>query len=122
MLNATNDYFGGDMKVSAFFVQEFARLREFAQANDMRLYLIYPPTMENPSFSLKDPKTMEKIDNLAAQLAAQGIEIVGDFRDFHFDRRYFYDTPYHLNTQGAQLRSAEFIRLLRKLGVQAESR
>ncbi|WP_299326899.1 hypothetical protein [uncultured Helicobacter sp.] len=117
MLNATNDYFDGDMKVSAFFVQEFARLREFAQANDMRLYLIYPPTMENPSFSLKDPKTMEKIDNLAAQLAAQGIEIVGDFRDFHFERKFFYDTGYHLNTQGVQLRSAAFIKLLHALGI-----
>lgn len=117
MLNATNDYFDGDMKVSAFFVQEFARLREFAQANDMRLYLIYPPTMENPSFSLKDPKTMEKIDNLAAQLANQGIEIVGDFRDFHFERKFFYDTGYHLNTQGVQLRSAAFIKLLHALGI-----
>ena len=117
MLNAKEDYLGTDMKVSAFFVQEFARLREFAQANDMRLYLIYPPTMENPSFSLKDPKTMEKIDNLAAQLAAQGIEIVGDFRDFHFERKFFYDTGYHLNTQGVQLRSAAFIKLLHALGI-----
>ena len=83
----------------------------------MRLYLIYPPTMENPSFSLKDPKTMEKIDNLAAQLAAQGIEIVGDFRDFHFERKFFYDTGYHLNTQGVQLRSAAFIKLLHTLGI-----
>lgn len=117
VLNAKEDYLGTDMKVSAFFVQEFARLREFAQANDMRLYLIYPPTMENPSFSLKDPKTMEKIDNLAAQLAAQGIEIVGDFRDFHFERKFFYDTGYHLNTQGVQLRSAAFIKLLHTLGI-----
>ena len=117
VLNAKEDYLGTDMKVSAFFVQEFARLREFAQANDMRLYLIYPPTMENPSFSFKDPKTMEKIDNLTTQLAAQGIEIVGDFRDFHFERKFFYDTGYHLNTQGVQLRSAAFIKLLHALGI-----
>lgn len=126
MLNAKDSYFGAGMKVSAFFLQEFARLQEFAQANDMRLYLIYPPTMENPDFNLNDPKTMEKITNLTAQLAKYDIEFVGDFRDSHFERKFFYDTGYHLNAQGVQLRSAEFIRLLRKLGVgagiQTESR
>ena len=111
-------FLDNNLQVSPFFISEYKRLEAFARAHNIRLYLIYPPTMENPLFSLDDSKTFAKIANLQSQLAKHDIEIIGDFRDFHFDRRYFYDTPYHLNTQGAQLRSAAFIKLLRELGMQ----
>lgn len=113
----TYTFLDTNLQVSAFFVSEYKRLESFAKAHNIKLFLIYPPTMENPLFSLDDPKTFAKIANLQSQLAKYGVEIMGDFRDFHFDRKYFYDTAYHLNAQGAQLRSAEFIKLLHTLGI-----
>ena len=71
--------------------------------------------MENPLFSLEDKETHAKMHNLSSQLAAHNIHFVGDFRDFHYERKYFYDTPYHLNSDGANLRSASFIKLLLQL-------
>ncbi|STQ86913.1 hypothetical protein LS73_007680 [Helicobacter muridarum] len=110
-------YFDIQIKVSPFFLSEYKRLKDFADSKNIKIFLFYPPTMENPSFSLKDIKTFEKIENLKSQLAAHNIYIYGDFTDFHFDKKYFYDTGYHLNSDGANLRTGIFIKQLFKLPI-----
>lgn len=115
VLDSTSPYLSKDLQVSGFFISEYKRLESFAKAHNIKLFLPYPPTMENPLFSLKDKETHAKMHNLSAQLAAHNIHFVGDFRDFHYERKYFYDTPYHLNSDGANLRSASFIKLLLQL-------
>lgn len=104
-----------NLKISQFFLDEFARLKTFADEHNIKIFLTYPPTAENEKFSIKNPKTHKYIANLKAQLAKNKIKIYGDFRDFHFEQKYFYDTPYHLNNQGAILRTQQFIELLDKL-------
>lgn len=111
-------YLFPNLKLSPFFLSEYARLTEFAKNKNIKVFLTYPVTLENPDFSLNDPKTFAKIDNLKAQLKAHNIEIYGDFRDFHFERKYFFDTAYHLNSEGAILRTQAFIKLLEQMQTQ----
>lgn len=108
-------YLDSHLKISSFFLSEYNRLLEFAKANNIKVFLTYPATLENKDFSLNDPKTFEKIENLKAELKKHNIEIYGDFRDFHFRREYFFDTSYHLNSEGAALRTQAFIRLLEQM-------
>ena len=103
------DYLAVNLKLSPFFLSEYNRLVEFAKSKNIKVFLTYPVTLENPDFSLNDSKTFEKIQNLKAQLKTHNIEIYGDFRDFHFVRKYFFDTSYHLNTKGAALRTQAFL-------------
>lgn len=105
-------YLDSNLTLSPFFLSEYNRLLEFAASKNIKIFLIYPVTLENPSFSLKDPQTFAKIENLKAELKKHNIEIYGDFRDFHFERKYFFDTAYHLNEEGAILRTQAFIKLL----------
>lgn len=99
--------------LSSFFISQFRRLLDFAKQNDIKVFLTYPATAENPAFSLKSSATFRKIDNLKNALQAQGIRIYGDFRDFHFDEKYF--TVYHLNAKGVALRTKAFIKPLSEL-------
>ncbi len=104
-----------NLQISQFFVSEFARLKAFAKENNIKIFLTYPVSAENEKFSLDNPKTHESIANLKAQLAKNSIKIYGDFRDFHFEQKYFYDTSYHLNKEGAILHTHRFIEFLAKL-------
>lgn len=36
--------------------------------------------------------------------------VISDFRDYMFDYSYFYDTAWHLNTEGVQLRTTQLIK------------
>ena len=111
-VNDNTPYLDLHLKPSLHFISEYNRLLEFAASKNIKIFLTYPPTMENPDFSLKDPQTFAKIENLKAELKKHNIEIYGDFRDFHFERKYFFDTHYHLNEEGAILRTQAFIKLL----------
>lgn len=111
-VNDNTPYLDLHLKPLLHFISEYNRLLEFAASKNIKIFLTYPPTMENPSFSLKDPQTFAKIENLKAELKKHNIEIYGDFRDFHFERKYFFDTAYHLNEEGAILRTQAFIKLL----------
>lgn len=115
MLDSQHSYLSKDLQVSSFFISEYKRLESFAKAHNIKLFLIYPPTMENPLFSLDDKETFTKIENLKQELAKHDIKIYGDFRDFHFDRKYFFDTAYHLNAEGANLRTYYFLKQLPKM-------
>ena len=60
---------------------------------DIKVFLTYPTSAENKHFSVKNPNTLQYIENLKIQLAKNNIKIYGDFKDFHFEQKYFYDTP-----------------------------
>lgn len=113
---APNEHYIYDgAKVSTFFIQEFGRLRDFAKAHGITLLLLYPVSMENPLFSLHDRRTHAKITQLESSLKAQGIYFANSWEDAHFERKYFYDTGYHLNKHGVELHTIAFIKLLRSL-------
>lgn len=109
------DYLKENLQVSQFFVDEFKRLEKFAKNNEIKIFLTYPTSAKNELFSINNPKTLASIKNLKAQLAKNGIRIYGDFKDSHFEQQYFFDTKYHLNKQGAILRTQNFIKLLKLL-------
>ncbi|MWV61365.1 hypothetical protein DCO58_09985 [Helicobacter saguini] len=108
-------YLGSDLQLSTFFLSEYARLESFAKSHNIKVFLVFPVTLENPQFSLQDSNTYEKINNLVSQLAKHNIKIYGNFEDSHFERKYFYNTEYHLNASGTILRSQNFAKLLESL-------
>ena len=110
-------YLDAQLEISSFFLSEYKRLKEFADSKNIKIFLFYPATMENPLFSLTDNQTFQKIENLASQLATHNINIYGDFRDSHFNSQYFFDTNYHLNAKGANLRTSIFIKQLLQLPI-----
>lgn len=105
-------YFDDKAVISTFFLNEWERLSHFCNAHNMRCILTFPPTVENPLFSIKDDHIFAKIAHLQSQLSAHNIHIYGDFTAVHFDKTYFYDTRYHLNDKGVKLRTISFLKQL----------
>lgn len=114
-LAANEPYIYADATLSRFFIQEFSRLQDFAKRSGIKVFLLYPVSMENPLFSHNDSKTLEKIHRLESQLLARNIGFANSWEDAHFDRKYFYDTGYHLNKHGVELHTIAFIKLLRSI-------
>lgn len=117
MHNIQSEYLPDFVEISDFFLTQYRRLEAFAKQNDMKIFLTYPVTAENPQFSLQDSKTFKKVENLKMQLAKHHIQLYGDFKDFHFEKLYFYDTNLHLNSEGAKLRTINFIKMLEGLEI-----
>lgn len=112
-----SEYLPDNIEISDFFLNEYKRLESFAKQNDIKIFLTYPVTAENPKFSLHDPKTFAKIEWFKSELTKHDIQIYGDFRDFHFEKLYFYNTNLHLNNEGAKLRTINFIKMLMEVGL-----
>jgi len=55
-------------------------------------------------------------------LAARGIEIISTASDYLLEGRYFYDTDYHLNDKGAEIRTERLLNDLKRHGVYGEER
>lgn len=105
-------YIEKNQEVSDFFIDEFLKARAILRERGVDILLIYPPTIKNPNFNLDDKNVIKKIDHLKRELKKHNIEILGNPRDYHFDRDLFLDTAYHLNCEGAKKRSLNFLKLL----------
>ncbi|MGX3011679.1 hypothetical protein ACWIUD_09010 [Helicobacter sp. 23-1044] len=103
------------VEISAFFIDEFRRLQNFAESKNIKIILTYPATAENELFSANNTQILRNIKALQTALESLNIKIYGDFRDFIFSQKYFYDTNYHLNKNGAILRTEAVIKLLQNL-------
>lgn len=108
-------YIEKNQEVSDFFIDEFLRAKTILRERGVEIFLIYPPTIKNPNFNLDDENTIKKIDYLKSELKKYNIEILGNPKDYHFDRDLFLDTAYHLNCEGAKQRSLNFLKLLNSL-------
>lgn len=106
-------YLDDDIKISNFFLQEYQRLESFAKSKHIRIFLTYPTMCNNPSFRLE--VATKKLSKLKERLKEHDIILYGDFRDFYFDKKYFFDTSYHLNNEGVRLRSLAFVKLLKDM-------
>lgn len=104
-----------NFEVSNFFFDEFARLNSFAKSKNIKIILIYPPNAENELFGIDNPKTLQVVENLKVQLQTKGIKIYGDFKDSHFEQKYFFDSDLHLNKEGVILRTQNLIKILQEL-------
>lgn len=57
----------------------------------------------------------EYMNDYQVQLeAAMDSDVISDWKDYCFTSDYFYDTPYHLTSEGARLRSEQLVKDLQK--------
>lgn len=55
------------------------------------------------------------MDDYQAQLEAEmDCDVISNWKDYCYTSDYFFDTPYHLTTEGARLRSEQFVADLKK--------
>jgi hypothetical protein len=93
------------VRLSDHFLEVYGKIKKFVQEKQGVLILTWPVTMKNPLFDFSDPESLAGLHRLEHQLRAHGITLQCKGAAFNLDRRYFLDTPYHTNRQGALIRS-----------------
>jgi hypothetical protein len=91
-------------------------IKEFSlwcNENNIKLYVTFPNTIILKEY--KEEKYAEYFNNLIEYFKQNNIDIIGKPMDTMYLVEYFYDTRYHMNNKGANLRTKDFINKLNKI-------
>lgn len=97
----------GLLKISEFNI--------WCNKHNIALYITYPNLFYLKEYENKDYRNY--FTNLNNYFLKNNIRTIGTPYDFFFNRKFFYDTEYHLNEQGAIVRTKQLIEMLKNLDV-----
>ncbi len=86
----------------------FKQLKDFSDylaKQNITMLLTYPVSIQNPNFDLSKKEHLEKIKALNKKFKEHKLNVIGIPELFNFELIYSCDTCYHLNAEGAMLRS-----------------
>lgn len=104
-----------DAAISGHFVKYFNKISELARERRGKVILTWPPSIRNRSFDLSTPEHKELVSRLAKDLKDESITISCEPEMFNLDIQYFFNTEYHLNKRGTQIRSERLGRCINDL-------
>ncbi|MDB6093276.1 MAG: hypothetical protein JWM32_838 [Verrucomicrobia bacterium] len=87
------------------------------RARGVRCLFIWPPFERHGGVHLDSAPAKANFDFLRAHLAAAGWRVVGEPEDGALGSQYFYDTAFHLTTEGARLHTVHVVERLRAAGL-----
>jgi hypothetical protein len=88
------------------YLARFFRLVEMFAKRGVRVLISYP-SFEEPVFAASEAFIRE-LD--AAFRVHKALTVISSPKDYAFPRNYFYNSSYHLNAKGRELRTARLIR------------
>jgi hypothetical protein len=91
-------------------------IRDFntwAKENGISLFITYPNTIYFNEYD--SPAYKEYYKSLNKYFLDNHISTIGKPSDFFYDKKYFYDTIYHLNDEGMTVRTTEFTHMIENL-------
>lgn len=103
----------------AFEVKEFKETKalklikdfsKWCKKNNITMFITFPNTIQNIKYESKE--YLNYFDNLKNYYTDNGIQFLGQPQDTFFPVNYFYDTRYHMNSEGAKIRTENFIKEL----------
>lgn len=91
--------------VSNRFLTYYRKIEKLAKDRQARLILTWSVMMKNRLFDLSNKETQMKIKDFQSILNRNSIRIYCDPKSFQFDIDSFFNTKFHLNSQGTSIRS-----------------
>lgn len=91
--------------LTPFAIERLTALRDALAEKGATLRLTWPVTARNDQFDLSIPEHAVIVAALRDKLAAAGLSVICEPSDFHFERRLFLNTNYHLGAEGAVYRT-----------------
>ncbi|GHT79502.1 hypothetical protein FACS1894130_08390 [Spirochaetia bacterium] len=111
-LGIENQPFSPDQSIEGInqkYISAFFRLTDTFTTRGIQVIITYPGYEKN---SFQNSSTLiSELD--AAFRAKQNITVISSPEDYCFPADYFYDTAYHLNAKGREIRTARLIRDLK---------
>lgn len=93
--------------------REFRVIREFAKwchSHKIRLIATWPNTMWFDVY--EQPSYKQYFRDIEFFYKSIGVAVLGDYREFMYDKSLFFNTIYHLNHRGVLIRTRQIINLL----------
>lgn len=88
---------------------------EWCKKNNIKLYFTYPNRIITPpNKQYKYSKSFEYFNGI---LKIHNINLIGNEKDAFFENQYMYDSKYHLNSLGRELRTKRIIELIKQNGI-----
>jgi len=93
--------------ISEKFVSFLKKLNDECLQKGVKLYITFPP-IEESQYDERFVKGINYVRNLTK------IEFIGEPKEYIYEANLFYDSSYHLNGGGKELRSERFVKNLMK--------
>ena len=84
------------------------KILDFANENKVKIYATWPNTYRNSIYKNNNTVTTN-LETYKSFWGKLGVEVLGEPEDAMFPMEYFYDSVYHLNRKGAELRTLKLI-------------
>lgn len=84
------------------------KILDFADKNKIKIYATWPNTYRNSSYKTNN-LVATNLETYKFFWKKLGVEVLGEPEDAMFPIEYFYDSVYHLNRKGTELRTLKLI-------------
>jgi len=94
-------------EISSDFIQTMDKYIDWAKNNDVCIIAMPPNYMFFNEY--KEKKYMEFLSNIKSFYDFKGVPFLGNPSEYMFDKKFYFNTIYHLNDDGVQKRSLQVI-------------
>ncbi len=91
-------------------LRKIVKFNTWCQDHNITLYMTFPNTINFKEYQKQQYKSY--FNQLIQFYLDNNIHYLGYPTDFLYPKKYFYDTNYHLNTKGADIRTKQLIKLM----------
>lgn len=99
--------------IETFGLKKIKEFSNWCIENNVKLYVTFPNSITHKEYF--ENNYLEYFDFLINYFKQNNIEVIGKPEDTLYPIEYFYDTNYHMNTFGSEIRTNEFIEKMKKL-------
>ncbi|ARJ43317.1 hypothetical protein B1H58_15595 [Pantoea alhagi] len=101
-------------KPAKYSIDQIIKLKEAIESKGAKLILIWPASIKSESFNEMNESSSHFISEIKREVSEEGIDIHCKPYEFNLDSKYFFDTYYHLNKSGEELRANKVLDCLRR--------
>jgi len=106
-----------EKKPEKYSIDKILQLKEYIESKGGTLVLIWPVSMENPKFNSKNNQSNKFISDIKRAMKDVGVDVHCEPYEFNISPNYFFDTHYHLNKGGEEIRAKKVLDCLRREGL-----
>lgn len=108
----TLSYGNGHVTITDHTMAELTKIKALVEGRGAKFYMSWPTTMQTKFFNPDNAGAKMLVEDVKSQLTAKGFKFLCDPFYANLPQSYFLDTYYHLNGDGARVRSERFAQCL----------
>lgn len=96
-------------EISSFSIKGLSSFVKYCRENEIQVFFTWPCTLKSKRFDLNNKIIQGNLTKIKRLLNNLNVPVLGEPEDFHFERKYFFDSHYHLNRVGREIRTRRLI-------------